>query len=960
MFIGVYMYKRYLCSFFIFTSLVFSTLFSPIAYAELPQNIRIGYVPGYGFATELKTAAAHGFLYQLFRRIENYIPNDFTYIPFNSTEEMVEAVKNKEIEIGLPILQRDYFPTEESIFWSHAGTTQVFLVKKGKDYGYYEDPKQINGKTVATYPGNPIEKHLNDYCKENDIQINYVYAKVDDYYAIEADYYLATSFAENFQNFNSVIPLGSHDYFSATLVENKELLSILEVGGRSAIIADPGLLARLELKYSSAQLVRRDLTEEEVSLVKGKTFSVGYVESHIPITYTNDKGEASGIAVEIFDLLAERYGFSVEYHPYSHTSKNRTASQSYDILLSALGDYSSKSKNYRLTEEYHHTALMLVSRKKGLETIIKENKIPRIGMLDYLTVDTQDLYDEYPGVKEKIYYNLNELVYALENDEIDAMLISNTGLIYLNTIYDNEFETFGNSMDLPLVLMISRKLDPRYVNLFNILYDYIDSGDFEETEARQRLNFFPEYTLSDTIKMYKKEIGFASVILLVIYLFIWNFFRTRQRLAVLKALKVDPVTDLMTYPFFENQIKKVLTSPNYNEYVLISLDIDSFKTINNYYTYDKSQEVLKTVALELQSHLSENNAIVTRVFADNFLVLCKSVAPEKLSKILQENISPLVLNVLEEFFSLTFSVGIYPLLDPEEKIHHIVDLANVARQKGKNSHFTTVNVFGQSMHHEHQNRLNVTYRMEKALLDDEFFLVFQPKYSLDSLNIIGAEALVRWKTPNGEMIYPNDFIPIFEENGYINKLDLHVFRKVCSFVKIYEDFFIDKKISVNISSRTMLDQTIVGRLKMIADDFGVNTHMIELEITESAIGDDFAMKKIEDFKAMGFAVSIDDFGAGVSSLNRLGNMKADLLKLDKAFLDSSLVDERGKIVVQDTIIMAKHLHMQVVAEGVETKEQALWLQNLSCDIAQGYYFSKPIEPQAFIEKVKSNATFEMQ
>ncbi len=922
-------------------------------------TIKIGYIPGFGFADSLETASARGYIFQLLERAESFSSYTFEYVPYADGEMLIAALENNEVDVAIPLLKRNN--EDYNIIYSDDpfGISHTILVKSGEDFGFYQDPAQIDGKTVASYFDNPIEIILDAYCQSMGYTIHYVRSNLNDFHTLEADYYLVSSLLSQFHNHNSVIDFGPNSYYFAYMPGNEAIHDEIVSATSEALEADASLAHRLFLQYYDSRLTRRDLTEEERALLAGKTFTVGYTRNHTPLEYTNDEGEPDGVAVEIFNILAERYGFNVRYFPYS-LDEPTEEHQGYDFLITLLGDYSVERQNYRITEEYFRLPLMLItSRENALDTAFQEREA-HIGMLNYITVDTQELRDEYPNSEITVFQTLGELTSAYGNGEVDAMLTTDTALTYLNDIFDNSLVTYGNSLELPFRLLISRKLDPRYTTVFNLVFDYIRGGEFDEIVARQTMEFIPEYSFSSSLQQHRNEIAVSAVALLGIYFFTVYFLQSRKKIAVFNALQKDPTTNLVSYPFFEKQVEKTLKNGvKEHEYVILAMDIDAFKTIINYYSYDTAQEVLQIIAHSLEQNLEEYHAIITRAYADNFVVFCKNVDIRIVRNILTKTIIPDTLKLLEESYPLTFSVGIYPIENKHEDIHQIVDWANFARNKGKDLHNTTIYTFDESMKHDHQNKLNVTYRMEKALTEEEFILVFQPKVDFKSLQIIGAEALVRWKPEDGSMIFPNDFIPIFEDNGYINKLDIYVFTKACLFVKENAQYFESKKLSVNISSRTMLDPTIVGQLKMIADNYAVDTRMIELEITESAIGDDFAMQKILDFKTMGFAVSIDDFGAGVSSLNRLGSMEADILKLDKAFLDSSRNSERGKTVVEDTIRMAKNLAMKVVAEGVETNEQAAWLRELDCDIAQGYFFSKPLEQTDFMELFKENKVFEI-
>ena len=203
------------------------------------------------------------------------------------------------------------------------------------------------------------------------------------------------------------------------------------------------------------------------------------------------------------------------------------------------------------------------------------------------------------------------------------------------------------------------------------------------------------------------------------------------------------------------------------------------------------------------------------------------------------------------------------------------------------------------------------------------------------------------------MLYPNQFIPIFENNGFIEKLDFYVFEQVCKFIKQHNTQCEIPKISVNLSCVTLLNEFMEKNITEIQNKYGVLSSQIEFEITESAFVTQFdrVIAKVAYFKQLGFTVSIDDFGSGLSSFNRLRDVSVDVLKIDKGCIDHCDSD-KGTVILQSIIEMAKRLELQTIAEGVETAETFELLKSLGCDEIQGYYFSKPIATSAFLSLLK--------
>lgn len=244
--------------------------------------------------------------------------------------------------------------------------------------------------------------------------------------------------------------------------------------------------------------------------------------------------------------------------------------------------------------------------------------------------------------------------------------------------------------------------------------------------------------------------------------------------------------------------------------------------------------------------------------------------------------------------------------------------------------------------------------MKKALKNNEFIVYYQPKVHAETEKICGAEALVRWKR-NDKIIMPNVFIPIFERNKFILKLDLYIFERVCKDMKEWkEKYGIDIAVSINVSRKHFVEKHFINSYVKIAAEYGIDTQKLDLEITESATIDSkiHIVEIMEEIKKARFLISIDDFGTGYSSLNILHDMPIDMLKIDKSFVNKIGIKDN---IIEDILNIAKKFNLKTIAEGVETKEQKEYLTKKGCDILQGYYYFKPLSKDEF-EKLINKKT----
>lgn len=280
------------------------------------------------------------------------------------------------------------------------------------------------------------------------------------------------------------------------------------------------------------------------------------------------------------------------------------------------------------------------------------------------------------------------------------------------------------------------------------------------------------------------------------------------------------------------------------------------------------------------------------------------------------------------------------------------DNASLARQLIKGNALENIGFFKSDMKTDLQKKQSIEDDMHKALLNNEFVMYLQPKHSIRTGRIIGAEALARWIHPKKGMISPAEFIPVFEQNGFIIKLDTFIWEEACKRLRSWiNDGIPPVPISVNISREYIHTFDVTSTLLTLIEKHNIPISLLELEITESldSKGVEEIVKKM---KSAGFKMLMDDFGSGYSSLNMLKSTPFDVLKIDKSFLDEFMESDRGRKIIEHTISMSQDIGLDIIAEGVETIEQAQFLSECGCDSAQGFYYSKPIPADEFDKRLR--------
>ncbi len=414
-------------------------------------------------------------------------------------------------------------------------------------------------------------------------------------------------------------------------------------------------------------------------------------------------------------------------------------------------------------------------------------------------------------------------------------------------------------------------------------------------------------------------------------------------------LEHDEMTGALTEREFQKRTEKQLQRTKSKEYCLIYLDIFKFKLINEMFGYEKGDELLRVLAKELSKLTAEYNGLCGRISGDKF-VLFLPYQKELIETFnTRKEVSPRILPI-----EIYLHYGVYVIEKTELPVATMIDCAQIAQKSIKGDYDNYIAYYDETLKQQIIREQEIINSMAQALADGEFTIYLQPQYSYRDGSIRGAEALVRWISPTKGIIYPGDFIPIFESNGFIIKLDENVWEQAC---KLLHTWIVQGKepmpISINVSRTDLLRGNVAEKLKSLIDKYELTTELLHVEITESAYMDNpqKLIREINRLRDYGFLVEMDDFGSGYSSLNMLKDLPIHVLKTDLKFLEEEGIEERREQILDSVIKMAHQMGLIVVAEGVETKEQAEHLNGLDCEIMQGYYFAKPIPVQDFEELV---------
>lgn len=415
---------------------------------------------------------------------------------------------------------------------------------------------------------------------------------------------------------------------------------------------------------------------------------------------------------------------------------------------------------------------------------------------------------------------------------------------------------------------------------------------------------------------------------------------------IISATERDELTGLYTIEYFYryvNQFDKYYPNADRDA---ICFDVNHFHVLNERFGMEKGDEILKRIAGRLEEVFSDTGSFICRKSADTFLVYCAH----------RDDYSSIVDQISEIGDDLHTAVkiraGVYSSCDKKLDIHLRFDRAKIAADKIRNKYSVSVSNFDEALIDAELFAEQLVDEFPKALAEKQFMVYFQPKFDIrgDKPVLSSAEALVRWSHPTLGMISPGMFVPLFEENGLIAKLDEYVWRRTAEKIAdCKERLGLSVPVSVNLSRAEMYDPELVDTMEQIVSDNGISTGDLYLEITESAyVSDsDSIVNRVKMLREHGFIIEMDDFGSGYSSLNMISELPLDALKLDMMFIRTAFEKKNDTRMISIVIDIADYLGVPVIAEGVETEEQYLALKKLGCAIIQGYYFSKPVPASDF-------------
>ena len=687
---------------------------------------------------------------------------------------------------------------------------------------------------------------------------------------------------------------------------------------------------------------------------------VGVPGDRCPIFYIDtETDEVTGIGIDLMRLAAENAGYIPVFRIIEEaTLKDALDNERYDIVMPFGSAVKSSAGNASIvSENLFQTPFTLVTDGDGKLPALDKLKI---GMLKSLAAGAETVKQLYPNVEIKMYDAMDDCINALRKGEVDALL--HNSYIWSYVLQKPAYQDLKVqpssvfSMDFRVGTLDSEK--------GRAVIERINSG-IEKMPDTQRqaiiLNYTSrnlyKYDLSDYVYKYGPFIAAGILLFAVVIAFFLQRIRIvkmQQEEKLRKVLDHDPLTGLLSLNGFKKKAVELISSHPDTPYFLSYNNIRDFKFINDSLGRDAGDDLLRFWAKKSMENISDDEAI-GRITSDHFVVLRHIASDEHMQSDIENVFEP-----VKNFFidrgkenKVQIVSGIYVLTPKDFRnidIDHMIDLARVAEKRARESRKED-HVFYNPDQWERGKRIaDIVNYLPTALKSGDIQVYYQPQVNYKTGQIISAEALCRWDHVKLGWLSPPGFIETLEDAGLIYDLDCFVWERVCQDLQRWNKQGIHRSVSVNVSRDDISDDIdIVNKFVGLLKAYDLTADQLRIEITETAYAEkpELLIETTQKLRSSGFRVEMDDFGSGYSSLHMLKEVPVDCIKLDLNFLTSSGDPKKSRTIISCVIRMVNMLDLELIAEGVETKQQADFLSSKGNNIMQGFYFYRPMPVEEF-------------
>lgn len=947
-------------SLYILGAVVIALLFMvPSGKLRAAENrIRVGYFNMSGYQEITEEGNRWGFGYDLLQEVAKYTGWEYEFVD-TTWDECLEMVEKGELDlvtcakITPERLGRFEF-SEHRVGVSCA----VFTVKIDNEKYYYNDFPSFDGMKLGMLKGNQTNHAIGDLVRKYGITFEeYIYdTETELKEALETGKIeaIAASNQRVLENEKVIARFDLGAFYGITKKGNHAVMDGFNAAMEQIMLSTPYFTSNLYNKYFGNNTgYKIALTKEEQAYVDShKVLRLATSPDSEPLSYYDSDGY-SGIIIDSIKAMAEEVGMEVEYvETGSYTeSLELLHNGQVDMIGDFYSDYSWSERNgVIITNPYMDVQYVQIG-KKGASYRPEEI---RVATCENYFFNTMYILKHFPEENLVFYDTERECIEAVKKGHAEVTFINQyTAKVLLK---DDEFlKLSGNTLydsthGLSIAVWKENKI---LCHILNKAISDLENAQIKQIVEEHTVERSEEVSLLYYIYYNPFEVmiiicTFFLVVVMVLLYFI--IVKRKYDEHIYKLAYMDKLTGLGNTHYFEEQAEKRWLEYRGKEIFLLSLDISHFTTINETYGRGMGDLVIDYLGRKLNELFGED-CIIAHSKVDNFLVFGSYEEEEEtelLLELIRKQIGVFVYEDIEIRLNYNFGI-VRERSTGSTSVNKLTDRAEMARKAAKKESTHTC-FFNDEMEQQLLREKMIEDSMKDALANEEFYVYYQPKYCMTNNEIIGAEALVRWNNKEYGFMNPIEFIPIFENSGFIVELDFYVMEQVYRMLrKRLDNGEKVVRVSINQSRVHFAQGNYIDRLNALREKYRIPSNLIELELTESILANIREIREVvSSLKSNGYSLSVDDFGAGYSSLNMLKEIPIDTLKIDKDFLSNEDETGRYRKVIRKVVELAKELNMDIICEGVEKEEQAEFLKSIGCLYAQGYLYARPMPRDEFL------------
>lgn len=934
-------------------ALLLSLAPAPAMAAQAPEKVKVGYFIHDGYQNKGSDGSYSGYSYDYLQKIATYANLQYEFVQGTWTQ-CLEWLQDGTIDMVGFMQKTD---AREAIYdfpdWNCGYNTSKLLTLKDNTALAQNAWGEFDGISVGFVQGSQIIQQFAQLAEKEDFQYT------EKLYATQAEVTAALQNGEvdAICVSNVVIPewarvlsvFDPQPIYYAVTKGNTALLDKLNYAMGEIKTGEPTFEQSLRAKYykdNRSDAVVFSQAEKDY-IANSKPLTVALDPDLLPVEGLSSKtGQVSGFTPELLLKISQLSGLQFTYQTnsnYADAIKNFEKGQ-YDIL-SGVNQSFENFDSSTLSDVFLRVSVVLVGEGTVFDSTARPLKIATVPRTAFLEEYVKMLY---PDCELVSYNTVPESLEAVEKQKANLALVN---------LYSFQTQKFLEYSNLNIVYDTGRLSDYRFAyhadapeELVSIMNKCINS--ISESESNNML------TTAISSSMEVKNSGWktffsCAAIALALGLAASFFIRLRKsRKKLERQAYYDELTGTSNLAKFTMDAKELILQNPQLHYTIRVFDISNFQMFNDFYGFKEGNTLLCGVVKALSELLDKKTETLGRINADQFITLtANDTTPTEYALRITDFRARFFPNDGPHAYQrVSFKTGCYTLEKGDEEVSQAIEKAILAHKTAKLLGKRVV-YYDDAMKKEAQRIQEIENKMDDALANEEFKLYLQPQYKISSGRIIGLEALCRWQPKDGALIFPSDFIPVFEKNGFIVKLDYYMFELVCKTLRAWlDDGAPVRAVSVNLSRLHLENENLVAELCEIADAYMVPHGLLELELTEAV-----AMKNEEvlhlfaqQFHEAGMRLSIDDFGSGYSSLGILNALPFDTLKLDRSFFTPTADSACSQVIIQSIVQMSQELKITTIAEGIEKEEQVAFLKKINCDAVQGYYYAKPMPAAAIV------------